>query len=121
MQQAVKTPREGVDPKELKAAGKAAIVTTNAIVSSIDKFKSGDNIQIAQGIFNIIAEVSKFVMLAGPMGAAVGPICSIVSCILGLFGNAPSPRKPCCSVSSQRRSPSRPPIISVPVAWLHLL
>lgn len=68
-------------------AADATVATFEAVVGSIDKFESGDPTQITIGVLDILAEVSQFAALAGPKGAiiaaVVGPVCSIISSLLG--------------------------------------
>jgi hypothetical protein len=68
-------------------AADATVATFEAVAGSIDKFESGDPTQIAIGVLDILAEVSQFAALAGPHGAiiaaVVGPVCSIISSLLG--------------------------------------
>jgi len=61
--------------------------TVYTVVESLDKLKSGDPGQVAIGVIDILGSVSQFAAFTGPQGmivaAVVGPICSIVSSILG--------------------------------------
>ncbi len=68
-------------------AADATVATFEAVMGSIDKFESGDPIEITIGVLDILAEVSQFAALTGPQGmivaAVVGPVCTIISSLLG--------------------------------------
>eukprot|EP01084_Bolivina_argentea_P112702 200980_1 len=62
-----------------------------SIGSNIDKFSSGEPLEIASATLNLVGSVSQFAAFAGPIGegiaAVAGPVCSLVSGILGFFGD----------------------------------
>jgi len=69
------------------------VATVEAITKSIQLFQSGDPTKITMGALDILVQVSQFASLLGPQGviiaAIAGPLCTIVSSLLGITLDPP--------------------------------
>ena len=71
---------------------KASIELLKKMVESIDKFQSGDIVDVINGIFDIVNGILAFASFPGPEGTVIaaiaGPLLSLIGSILSLcFGN----------------------------------
>lgn len=93
--------RRSLKPSTTENLTPVAETTTNIALTamgSIDKFKSNDPVQIAQGVVDIMAAASGFLAATGPQGAlaavVAGGVLSLVSGILGMFADSTPTESP---------------------------
>lgn len=74
--------------KYIKGA-EGIVKVAQSVVDNMDKFTSGDALEIASGAIAIIGTVGGIV--GGPVGPLIAGVCGLISSILPLFGGKKGP------------------------------